>query len=153
MHLYDCCCGGCLIAFRATSLLQVVDQLGLRPTAPRPGAPVQQGVSGRQFILPLADVTCETAINNVLGDLQRDAYPVMSDQRPARCTGTAMQVGLFGMTWWISVSRYLAHLAVVLDHMLVVAGAITDVNGKQLPACACNVDCIEATRDSVILRF
>jgi hypothetical protein len=74
-------------------LLQVVDQLGLRPTAPRPGAPVQQGVAGRQFILPLADVTCETAINNVLGDLQRDAYPVMSDQRPARCTGTAMQVG------------------------------------------------------------
>jgi protein transport protein SEC23 len=76
----------------ASPTAQVVDQLGLRPTAPRPGAPVQQGVSGRQFILPLADVNCETSINNVLGDLQRDAYPVSSDQRPARCTGTAMQV-------------------------------------------------------------
>lgn len=71
---------------------QVVDQLGMRPTAPRPGAGVQQGAPGRQFILPLADTNCETAINNVLQDLQRDAYPVMSNERPARCTGTAMQV-------------------------------------------------------------
>jgi hypothetical protein len=53
---------------------------------------VQQGAPCRQFILPLADTNCETAINNVLQDLQRDAYPVMSNERPARCTGTAMQV-------------------------------------------------------------
>ena len=81
-----------LLSAACADVLQVMDQLGLRPTAPRPGAPVQQGAAGRQFILPLADVNCETSINNVLGDLQRDAYPVSSDQRPARCTGTAMQV-------------------------------------------------------------
>ena len=72
---------------------QVVDQLGLRPTASRPGAPAAAGQPpAKQFILPLADPNCDTAINNVLTDLQRDAYPVVSTMRAARCTGTALQV-------------------------------------------------------------
>jgi hypothetical protein len=80
---------------------QVVEQLGLRAAAPgqRPGAPgaPAPGAGGaaagaRQFILPLSDPACDTTINNILSDLQRDAYPVVSTQRPARCTGTALVV-------------------------------------------------------------
>lgn len=81
---------------------QVVDQLGLRPVAARPGAPgaAPQQPPAKQFILPLADPNCDTAINNVLTDLQRDAYPVPPSMRPARCTGTALQVG-----WAAAVGR------------------------------------------------
>lgn len=92
---------------------QVVEQLGLRGgggapggAMPRPGGGPGPGGGGPQqqpqhpqpsggaarFILPLSDPTCDTTINNVLSDLQRDAYPVVSTQRPARCTGTALQV-------------------------------------------------------------
>jgi protein transport protein SEC23 len=82
---------------------QVVEQLGLRAAAPggrggpggAPGGP--GGAPGgpapaRQFILPLSDPACDTTINNILSDLTRDAYPVVSTQRPARCTGTALVV-------------------------------------------------------------
>lgn len=73
---------------------QVVEQLGLRSAATRPGGPQATAPTGpvRQFIMPLSDPNCDTTINNVLTDLQRDAYPVVSTQRPARCTGTALQV-------------------------------------------------------------
>ncbi|WIA18955.1 hypothetical protein OEZ85_003624 [Tetradesmus obliquus] len=103
---------------------QVVDQLGLRPTAPRPGAPVQQGGSGRQFILPLADTNCDTSINNVLGDLQRDAYPVSSDQRPARCTGIAMQVAEALMSASVPPGSCMARI------MLFTGGPCTEGLGK-----------------------
>jgi hypothetical protein len=47
--------------------VQVIDQLGVRPTAPqRPGAPAPAGPPRRQFILPLEDPACETSINNIL---------------------------------------------------------------------------------------
>jgi protein transport protein SEC23 len=91
---------------------QVVEQLGLRGAGamarpivggggaaggpgggaggPPGGGPAAGG--GSRFVLPLSDPTCDTTINNVLSDLQRDAYPVVSTQRPARCTGTALQV-------------------------------------------------------------
>lgn len=35
---------------------------------------------------------CEFAINSLLDELQRDSFPVSSDQRPARCTGAALKV-------------------------------------------------------------
>lgn len=88
-------CSKCFV-FRGSkeyTSAQVVDQLGLRPTAPRPGQPPAAvgAPGGRQFILPLSDANCETSVNNVMQDLTRDAYPVLSSERPARCTGTAMQ--------------------------------------------------------------
>jgi hypothetical protein len=47
--------------------VQVIDQLGVRPTAPqRPGAPAPAGPPRRQFILPLEDPACETSMNNIL---------------------------------------------------------------------------------------
>eukprot|EP00775_Hariotina_reticulata_P005919 gene5919-6159_t len=119
-------CSKCFV-FRGSkeyTSAQVVDQLGMRPTAPRPGAGVQQGAPGRQFILPLADTNCETAINNVLQDLQRDAYPVMSNERPARCTGTAMQVAEALMTASVPPSSCMARI------MLFTGGPCTEGAGK-----------------------
>jgi len=120
---------------------QVVEQLGLRGQAgggaggggmmqgPRPGGgpggpgPGAQAPGGSRFILPLSDPTCDTTINNVLGDLQRDAYPVVSTQRPARCTGTALQVAeaLLGAT--VPPGSAAAHI------MLFVGGPCTEGPG------------------------
>jgi len=44
----------------------------------------------RRFILALGE--CEFAISGVLDELQRDAFTTVADHRPARCTGTALQV-------------------------------------------------------------
>eukprot|EP00879_Flechtneria_rotunda_P000388 GHRR01000481.1.p1 GENE.GHRR01000481.1~~GHRR01000481.1.p1 ORF type:complete len:762 (+),score=240.68 GHRR01000481.1:2399-4684(+) len=121
-------CSKCFV-FRGSkeyASAQVIDQLGLRATAPRPGAAAQQmaGPTGRQFILPLADTNCETAINNVLTDLQRDAYPVMSNERPSRCTGTAMQVAEALMSASVPPGSCMARI------MLFTGGACTEGAGK-----------------------
>lgn len=70
------CCSGCSCACAdgcteccadPALCVQVIDQLGVRPTAPqRPGAPAPAGPPRRQFILPLEDPACETSINNIL---------------------------------------------------------------------------------------
>ena len=44
----------------------------------------------RRFVLALGE--CEFAISGVLDELQRDAFTTVADHRPARCTGTALQV-------------------------------------------------------------
>ena len=44
----------------------------------------------RRFVLSLGE--CEFAISGVLDELQRDAFTTVADHRPARCTGTALQV-------------------------------------------------------------
>lgn len=76
---------------------QVQEQLGLigkaTAAARKPGQPVPMGGavgSTGRFVLPLQD--CEFTINAALDELQRDAFPTVSDHRPARCTGTALQV-------------------------------------------------------------
>lgn len=43
-----------------------------------------------RFLMPVADASFQ--FETVLDDLQRDAWPVPSDQRVARCTGVALQV-------------------------------------------------------------
>lgn len=35
---------------------------------------------------------CEFTISSLLDELQRDSFPVSSDQRPLRCTGAALKV-------------------------------------------------------------
>lgn len=62
----------------------------------QPGVPGGMGASrdpaiGR-FLMPVTDASFQFEM--VLDDLQRDAWPVPSDQRVARCTGTALQVAL-----------------------------------------------------------
>jgi protein transport protein SEC23 len=56
------------------------------PPAPAPAR--QQG--SRRFVLPVGE--CEFMIEGVLEELQVDAFRGVADQRPARCTGTALQV-------------------------------------------------------------
>lgn len=85
---------------------QVIDQLGLS-TVPTGGfqrgghqsAGTGAGAGNRNgayssgvesFLLSVAD--CEFTINSLLDELQRDSFPVTSDQRPARCTGAALKV-------------------------------------------------------------
>ncbi|KAG0620200.1 hypothetical protein M758_4G197500 [Ceratodon purpureus] len=84
---------------------QVLDQLGL-PSGP--GGGFQRGGLGLQgaggpgavngtyssgvdrFLRSVSD--CEFVIHSLLDELQRDSFPVSSDQRPARCTGAALKV-------------------------------------------------------------
>ncbi|KAJ7532971.1 hypothetical protein O6H91_13G027400 [Diphasiastrum complanatum] len=87
---------------------QILDQLGLagRGAGPQRGvqsvgvkAGVWDGLSGSsisRFLLPASD--CEFTVTTLLDELQRDAFPIASDERPARSTGTALTVaaGLLG---------------------------------------------------------
>ena len=43
-----------------------------------------------RFLCPVGD--CSFALERILEDLQRDSWPVPSDQRPQRCTGVALSV-------------------------------------------------------------
>eukprot|EP01053_Blabericola_migrator_P004824 Blabericola_migrator_1__4823@NODE_2531_length_2639_cov_267_855754_g1583_i0_p1_GENE_NODE_2531_length_2639_cov_267_855754_g1583_i0NODE_2531_length_2639_cov_267_855754_g1583_i0_p1_ORF_typecomplete_len804_score146_28Sec23_trunk/PF04811_15/6_1e71Sec23_helical/PF04815_15/2_8e25Sec23_BS/PF08033_12/2_1e21Sec23_BS/PF08033_12/4_5e03Gelsolin/PF00626_22/1_1e04Gelsolin/PF00626_22/5_5e08zfSec23_Sec24/PF04810_15/1_8e07zfSec23_Sec24/PF04810_15/6_3e03VWA_3/PF13768_6/1_NODE_2531_length_2639_cov_267_855754_g1583_i len=46
----------------------------------------------RRFLCPLSD--CEFVLNIILDDLQPDAWPTPSDQRPSRCTGAALSAAI-----------------------------------------------------------
>ena len=83
---------------REYSMQQVVEQLGLGAKMPaRKGGPGQPGPAqlppppGGRFVLPVSE--CEFTVNAALDELQRNAFPTISEQRPSRCTGTALQVG------------------------------------------------------------
>lgn len=74
-----------------------MDQLGLgsKMAAQRKGPGQQQmmpapGPPGGRFIQPISD--CEFTINAALDELLQDAFPRLSEHRPNRCTGTAVQV-------------------------------------------------------------
>lgn len=43
-----------------------------------------------RFLRSVSD--CEFVITSLLDELQRDSFPVSSDQRPSRCTGAALKV-------------------------------------------------------------
>lgn len=72
---------------------KVAEQLNLK----KKQQPQQQGLQPQQeqggvgrFLLPVAE--CEFQLTAVLDELQKDAFPVQPDERPARCTGTALSV-------------------------------------------------------------
>jgi len=104
---------------------QVQDQLGLGPQQlPRQPAPGQagqppHGAVGR-FLLPLSE--CEFQLTAVLEELQRDPWPTQQEHRPARCTGTALQVAsaLLGSSLGGMPARM----------VLFVGGAATDGQGQ-----------------------
>ena len=79
----------------------VQEQLGLgggaaaagRGRMPGPGGPMSPNggsARGNRFIAPLSE--CEFVLSAAIEDLQRDAFPAVTEQRPSRCTGTALQV-------------------------------------------------------------
>ena len=90
---------------------QILEQLGLTnraadglqrgAVAPPVGVigGIGEGIAAstvNRFLLAAAD--CEFTLNTLLDELQKDAWPFPSDQRAARCTGTALTVaaGLLG---------------------------------------------------------
>ena len=75
---------------------QIVDQLGLGTKMAARKGPGQaqmmppQASPGSRFIQPISE--CEFTINAALDELMHDAFPRLSEHRPNRCTGTAVQV-------------------------------------------------------------
>lgn len=76
---------------------QLLEQMGFFAKRPRPATGVIAGVrdglsqeSISRFLLPASD--CEFVLNSILEELQKDPWPVLSDQRSARCTGTALSL-------------------------------------------------------------
>mmetsp|Transcript_1673 Transcript_1673/g.3733 ORF Transcript_1673/g.3733 Transcript_1673/m.3733 type:complete len:774 (+) Transcript_1673:53-2374(+) len=75
---------------------RITSQLGLANRAPaqqqrggmQNGAAPVSGIG--RFLLPVSE--CEFVLSDLLENLHCDAFPVPSDKRPARCTGTAIQV-------------------------------------------------------------
>ncbi|KAE9459914.1 hypothetical protein C3L33_08184, partial [Rhododendron williamsianum] len=69
----------------------------LKSSRARPATGVVAGVkdglsqeSISRFLLPASE--CEFAMNSILEELQKDPWPVPTDQRATRCTGTALSV-------------------------------------------------------------
>jgi len=81
--------------FRGTkeySAQQVAYQLGFSSQRAQPGTGVSGAAAGR-FLMPVAE--CEFALNSLLDELSRDAWPAGGhDKRPLRCTGAAISVSL-----------------------------------------------------------
>lgn len=82
---------------------QLLEQMSFFVKKPRPTTGVIAGVrdgldaeSIARFLVPASE--CEFALNSVLDELQKDPWPVASDQRAMRCTSTALSVaaGLLG---------------------------------------------------------
>lgn len=76
---------------------QVMEQLNFFAKKPKPATGVVAGVrdglsaeSIARFLLPASE--CEFALNLLLEELQKDPWAVPADQRPTRCTGTALSV-------------------------------------------------------------
>ncbi len=103
VHVYELGfteCSKCFV-FRGSkeyTTAQIVDQLGVRAPQARAGATaaaVQAAAAAaptRRFLMPMGEA--EFALTTALEELQKDAYSVSSQHRPARCTGTAVQVSL-----------------------------------------------------------
>ncbi|PKI63768.1 hypothetical protein CRG98_015838 [Punica granatum] len=75
----------------------LLEQMSFFAKKPKPATGVIAGVrdgldaeSIARFLVPASE--CEFAINAVLDELQRDPWPVPSDQRATRCTSTALSV-------------------------------------------------------------
>lgn len=96
---------------------QIMEQMGFFLKKPKPSTGVIAGArdglsqeSISRFLLPAAE--CEFTLNSILEELQRDPWPVPSDKRAARCTGTALSVAahLLGVCVPGSGARIMAFL-------------------------------------------
>jgi len=77
---------------------QIQDMLGMAPgsrgppgQAPAPGQPAP-APGGSKFIQPLNK--CDMSLTDLLGELQRDPWPVNQGMRPLRSTGVALSVAI-----------------------------------------------------------
>ncbi|KAI8545608.1 hypothetical protein RHMOL_Rhmol07G0052800 [Rhododendron molle] len=76
---------------------QIMEQMGFFVKRARPATGVVAGVkdglsqeSISRFLLPASE--CEFAMNSILEELQKDPWPVPTDQRATRCTGMALSI-------------------------------------------------------------
>mmetsp|Transcript_16153 Transcript_16153/g.34976 ORF Transcript_16153/g.34976 Transcript_16153/m.34976 type:complete len:765 (-) Transcript_16153:369-2663(-) len=134
VHVYELGfseCSKCFV-FRGSkeyTTQQIVDQLGVRAAAARPGAAgpaAPPNAPARRFLMPLSEA--EFAINTALEELQRDAYPVAPSHRPLRCTGTALQVATALLGASVPVGNCQARI------MAMIGGPCTEGQGKVVGA-------------------
>ncbi|KAI0231612.1 Protein transport protein Sec23A [Lamellibrachia satsuma] len=105
VQVHELGCEGCSksYVFRGTKDLtakQIQDMLGIgrgaaMPQQPRGQAPhpsQQQQLPANRFLQPLHK--CDMALTDLLGELQRDPWPVSQGKRPLRCTGVALSVAI-----------------------------------------------------------
>ena len=95
--------------------------MGPRGGPTSPGALAAMG-RGNRFILPLSE--CEFVLNAAIEDLQRDAFPAVPEQRPSRCTGTALQVASALMGGCLPMGGAAARM------LLFVGGPCTEGGGR-----------------------
>ncbi|KAI4372647.1 hypothetical protein MLD38_010850 [Melastoma candidum] len=76
---------------------QLLEQMSFFVKRPKPATGVIAGVRDgldaetiARFLVPASE--CEFALSSVLDELQKDPWPVPSDQRATRCTSTALSV-------------------------------------------------------------
>ena len=108
VHVHELGCEGCSkdYVFRGTKELnakQIQEMLGLggsgRGQQPQmrggPVPPQQQqpgGDSFKRFLQPVHK--CDMSLTDLLGDLQRDPWPVATGKRPLRSTGAALFIAV-----------------------------------------------------------
>lgn len=78
---------------------QVCDSLGVGASTQISNQQSRVGTGAHRFLMPLQE--CEFALTSILEQLQRDPWPVDSDKRPQRCTGTAMNVAVSLLEVWL----------------------------------------------------
>jgi protein transport protein SEC23 len=83
---------------------RVGELLGCTGGRPRPGQQQQQGGAPQaaaqgpgqeilnRFLLPVSD--CSFVVESILEDIRKDPWPVPTDKRPARATGSALSVAM-----------------------------------------------------------
>lgn len=113
VQVHELTCDGCSksYVFRGTKDLQakqIQDMLGIGKVAPA-AAPQQPGRPGQQqnqtqpaasrFLQPVQ--ACDMSVTDLIGELQRDPWPVPQSKRPLRSTGAALSiaVGLLECTY------------------------------------------------------
>jgi len=110
VQVHELGCEGCSksYVFRGTKDLnakQIQEMLGIgrgAPQAPQqrgPQQPQQQQLPSNRFLQPVHK--CDMALTDLLGELQRDPWPVAQGKRPLRSTGAALgiAVGLLECTF------------------------------------------------------
>lgn len=78
-------------------------------------------IKGQGFIVPLAQ--CEFQISEILDELQKDPFVPIADNRPTRCTGTAVQIAAGLMRACLTFTANTSRL------ILISAGPSTDGPG------------------------
>ncbi|EDO39141.1 predicted protein [Nematostella vectensis] len=122
VHVHELGCDGCSksYVFRGTKDLtakQIQEMLGLGAAArggqagPRPGQPPQHTDSFNRFLQPVHK--CDMTLTDLLGELQRDPWPVSTGKRPLRSSGVALSIaaGLLECTYPNTGARIMLFMA------------------------------------------